>query len=93
MNQNFDNEETLPNGINVKRKIRFHPCELDQVNTPWLATINMGGWHYSKGGSTKEMAIASILEYMQDLRKKFEDQLKKDHERLDELKKFLEKNT
>lgn len=89
MNLSFDNEETLPNGIYVRRKIIFVECELSQVDKPWIASINIGPWHYSQGGSTKEMAINNIFEYMQDMKKQFETQLKRDHERLDTLNLFL----
>lgn len=91
----FTDEETLPNGIYVRRKTYWSDCELKSwpVDQPWLATIGVGGWHYSsRGGATKEQAISSLMEYMQDQVKDHEKQLEFQKNRLKELKEFLEKN-
>jgi len=88
----FTDGETLPNGIYVQRKVYWSECEMESwpIEMPWLATINVGGWHYSsKGSATKKQAVSSLLEYMQDMKKQFEDQLKRDNERLKILNEFL----
>jgi hypothetical protein len=95
MDEYFADFETLPNGILVRRKIRWHECELESwpQDQPWLATIGIGGWHYSsRAGATKEQAINGLLEYMQDQKKSHQEQLEFQKKRLAELTEFLEKN-
>ena len=89
----FADEETLPNGIYVRRKVYWDDCEMQSwpIETPWLATINIGGWHYSsKGETTKEQAITKLLEYMQDQLKEHKKQLEWQKNRIKELTEYLE---
>lgn len=91
----FTDDETLPNGIYVRRKTYWHECELESwpQSKPWLATINIGGWHYSsKGSTTKEQAISDLFEYMQDQLRQFRNQLVWQKNRIKELAEYLETN-
>ncbi len=91
----FADWETLPNGILVRRKIRWHLCEQHSwpEEIPWLATVSVGGWHYSnRGSATKEQAIKDLLEYMKEQKKAHEDQLEFQKNRLKELTEYLDKN-
>lgn len=74
-------EETLPNGIYVRRL---------PGDTLWIASINIGPWHYSQGGETKDLAIQNIFSYMKRLKIDFTNYLRRDIERLHTLHKFLE---
>jgi len=90
----FTDDETLPNGIYVRRKTYWNDCEVESwpLDKPWLATTSVGGWHYSsKGSATKEEAVSSLLEYMQGQKKAHEDQLEFQKNRLKELTEYLEK--
>lgn len=86
------NEETLPNGIQVRRETIFSGgwSDGDDEIEPWIASINIGPWHYSERGKNKEYAIKKLFQYMKHLKVDFEDQLKRDTERLHTLNKFLE---
>lgn len=95
MVENFADCETLPNGIYVRRKVRWHECELESwpKSKPWLATINVGPWHYSsRGEATKEQAVSSLFEYMQDQLKQFHQQLLWHQDKIKTLTEFLEKH-
>jgi len=90
----FVDEETLPNGIYVRRKVTWHECELEvwPKSKPWLATINISPWHYSsRGEATKEQAVNGLLEYMQEQLKQFHEQLLWNQNRIKNLTEFLEK--
>lgn len=97
MDEYFADFETLPNGIMVRRKTAWHLSEIKSGSwpkeLPWLASISVGGWHYSsRAGATKEQAVNALLEYMQDQKKAHEDQLEFQKKRLADLTEFLEKN-
>jgi hypothetical protein len=90
----FADGKTLSNGIYVQRKIYWADCEVAgwPLDKPWLATINVGSWHYSsRGNATKEEAIKDLFEYMQEQIKAHKDQLEFQNNRLKELTEFLEK--
>lgn len=94
MLQTFADDETLPNGIYVRRKTYWDNCEVESwpQDIPWLASISVGGWYYSsKGSATKEQAISSLLEYMQDQLKAHKEQLERQKNRIKELTEYLEK--
>lgn len=91
----FADCETLPNGIYVRRKITWHDCELESwpKDKPWLATIGVGGWHYSsRGEATKEQAISNLFEYMQSQLKQFHEILEWQQNRIKGLTEYLEKH-
>ena len=93
MREYFANGETLPNGIYVQCKIYWDDCEMGSWprETPWLATIGIGGWHYSsKGEETKEKAIKGLIEYMQSQVKQHKDDLERQKHKIEELTKFLQ---
>jgi len=78
-----DNAEYLPNGIHVHRLLFDEPL-------PWIASISIGPWYYCQGGETKDKAISTLFEYMRKKKLEFEDNLKRNVDKLNTLNKFLE---
>lgn len=82
-----DNEEELKNGVYVWRYTKFtHP---EDSEMPWAANINIGGWHYSQSGVTKEDAINKLYSYMHNCRLDFENYIKLIQTRIEVLDEFL----
>jgi hypothetical protein len=77
--------ETLENGIHVHKLRQYDFDEEEQ----WIASIRIANWYYCQGGDTKEEAIEHLFIYMRKLRSEFEDTLKRDMWRLEELIRFL----
>lgn len=84
--------ETLPNGIYVRRKTYWSDCEIKSwpQDNPWLATISVGGWHYSsRGSNTKEQAVIDLVKYMHEQMEAQKDLLKIQENRIKELADYL----
>lgn len=83
-----DNEEELSNGVYIWRYLQFNDPKVSE--TPWMAAINIGGWHYSQLGVTKEEAIQNLYSYINKCKDGFVNHIKIIEERIKAVDEFLQ---
>jgi hypothetical protein len=89
MRKIFEDGETLPNGIFVHRLVNFQ--KTDDTEIPWVASISIGGWHYSQWAETKEKAVKALYPYMERVKADFQDVIRIKTEQIKALEEFLAK--